>query len=156
MIFVHFWKLTTKIMSKETYNKVLEKLQKLDEYLRYLKDIQKTNKNSFLADYHFFGLAERFLQLSIEILLDVGKMIITVKNLKKPEDNQDLFSVLHDSDVISESLTAKLVGVANFRNILVHDYEKIDREIVYEKLQNNLDDFENFKKEIIRYINKQK
>jgi len=56
--------------------------------------------------------------------------------------------------IISEKLADNLMGVANFRNILVHDYEKIDREIVYEKLRNNLDDFENFKKEIVGYVNK--
>ena len=47
------------------------------------------------------------------------------------------------------------MGIANFRNILVHDYEKIDREIVYSKLQNNIIDFENFKKETLDYVNKQ-
>src|SRR3989338_3303642 len=122
-------------MSKEAYNKIISKLQKLE-------------------DYHFFGLAERYLQLSIEILLDVGKLLIVIKGLKRPEENQEIFSALRDEKIISEKLADNLMGVANFRNILVHDYEKIDREIVYEKLRNNLDDFENFKKEIAGYVNK--
>ena len=107
-----------------------------------------------MEDYHFFGLAERYLQLSIEILLDVGKLLIVIKGLKRPEENQEIFSALRDEKIISEKLADNLMGVANFRNILVHDYEKIDREIVYEKLRNNLDDFENFKKEIAGYVNK--
>jgi len=126
----------------------------LDEYIKYLKEVQKINKNQFMEDYHFFGLAERYLQLSIEILLDVGKLLIVIKGLKRPEENQEIFSALRDEKIISEKLADNLIGVANFRNILVHDYEKIDREIVYEKLRNNLDDFENFKKEIVGYVNK--
>ena len=141
-------------MSKEAYNKIISKLQKLDEYIKYLKEVQKINKNQFVEDYHFFGLAERYLQLSIEILLDVGKLLIVIKGLKRPEENQEIFSALRDEKIISEKLADNLMGVANFRNILVHDYEKIDREIVYEKLRNNLDDFENFKKEIVGYVNK--
>jgi len=141
-------------MSKEAYNKIISKLQKLDEYIKYLKEVQKINKNQFVEDYHFFGLAERYLQLSIEILLDVGKLLIVIKGLKRPEENQEIFSALRDEKIISEKLADNLIGVANFRNILVHDYEKIDREIVYEKLRNNLDDFENFKKEIVGYVNK--
>jgi len=141
-------------MSKEAYNKIISKLQKLDEYIKYLKEVQKINKNQFMEDYHFFGLAERYLQLSIEILLDVGKLLIVIKGLKRPEENQEIFSALRDEKIISEKLADNLMGVANFRNILVHDYEKIDREIVYEKLRNNLDDFENFKKEIAGYVNK--
>ena len=54
-----------------------------------------------------------------------------------------------------KKLAQNLMGIANFRNILVHDYEKIDREIVYSKLQNNIIDFENFKKETLDYVNKQ-
>ena len=141
-------------MSKEAYNKIISKLQKLDEYIKYLKEVQKINKNQFVEDYHFFGLAERYLQLSIEILLDVGKLLIVIKGLKRPEENQEIFSALRDEKIISEKLADNLIGVANFRNILVHDYEKIDREIVYEKLRNNPDDFENFKKEIVGYVNK--
>lgn len=141
-------------MSKEAYNKIISKLQKLDEYLKYLKEMQNVNKNKFTEDYHFFGLAERYLQLSIEILLDIGKLLVIIKELKKPEENQEIFSVLRDEKIVSEKLADNLMGIANFRNILVHDYEKIDREIVYEKLQNNLIDIEDFKKEIAGYINK--
>ena len=141
-------------MSKEAYNKIISKLQKLDEYLKYLKEMQNVNKNKFTEDYHFFGLAERYLQLSIEILLDIGKLLVIIKELKKPEENQEIFSVLRDEKIVSEKLADNLMGIANFRNILVHDYEKIDREIVYEKLQNNLSDIEDFKKEIAGYINK--
>lgn len=139
-------------MSKEFYNKIIFKLQKLDEYVKYLKETQKINKNQFVEDYHFFGLAERYLQLSIEILLDVGKLLIIIKGLKRPEENQEIFSALRDEKIISEKLAQNLIGIANFRNILVHDYEKIDREIVYEKLQNNIDDFELFKKEVFEYL----
>ena len=141
-------------MSKEAYNKIISKLQKLDEYIKYLKEVQKINKNQFVEDYHFFGLAERYLQLSIEILLDVGKLLIVIKGLKRPEENQEIFSALRDEKIISEKLAGNLMGIANFRNILLHDYEKIDREIVYEKLRDNLEDFENFRKEIAGYVNK--
>ena len=141
-------------MSKEAYNKIISKLQKLDEYIKYLKEVQKINKDQFVEDYHFFGLAERYLQLSIEILLDVGKLLIVIKGLKRPEENQEIFSALRDEKIISEKLAGNLMGIANFRNILVHDYEKIDREIVYEKLRDNLEDFENFRKEIVGYVNK--
>lgn len=142
-------------MSKEAYNKIIFKLQKLDEYVKYLRETQKVNKNKFIEDYHFFGLAERYLQLSIEVLLDVGKILVIIKGLKRPEENQEIFSMLYDEKIISEKLAQNLMGIANFRNILVHDYEKIDREIVYSKLQNNIIDFENFKKETLDYVNKQ-
>lgn len=141
-------------MSKALYNKIIIKLERLDEYVGYLKDIQKVNKKSFLSDYHFYGLAERYLQLTIEIVIDIGKLIIVSENLKRPEDNSDIISVLYDAKILSKGSGGKLVGIVNFRNILVHDYEKIDREIVYLKLQKNLGDFSLFKKDVVKYIKK--
>lgn len=141
-------------MSKEAFNKAVAKLQRLDEYLAYLGEIQKVNKKSFLSDYHFYGLAERYFQLAIEVLLDVGKLIIISEGFRRPEDNQDVFSVLRERNVISEDLTARLMGIANFRNILVHDYEKTDREVVYQKLQKNLGDLRDFKKSVLRFLQK--
>ena len=39
-----------------------------------------------------------------------------------------------------------------FRNILVHDYLVIDRQAVYDVLQNNLDDFEEIKKSFAKFL----
>ncbi len=139
-------------MSKLIFNKIIAKFEKLDEYLKCLHEIQKVNRKTFLADYHYYGLAERYLQLAIEIILDVGKLMIIYQNLRRPEDNQDIFVVLTDEKILSSKLAEKFSGIAGFRNILVHDYEKIDREIVYEKLQKNLEHFKDFKKAVLKHL----
>ncbi len=141
-------------MSKLVFHKILAKLEKLDEYLKYLKEIQKVNQKSFTNDYHFYGLAERYLQLSIEVLFDVGKLLIIAENLRRPEDNQDIFSVLGTAKILPANMIGKLAGLANFRNILVHDYEKIDRNIIFEKLRNNLGDFREFKTAVLKFLKK--
>lgn len=139
-------------MSKLVFHKILAKLEKLDEYLKYLREIQKINRKSFTNDYHFYGLAERYLQLSIEAIFDVGKLFIIAENLRRPEDNQDIFSVLAEAKILSAKMAEKLSGMANFRNILVHDYEKIDRDIVFEKLHKNLGDFVEFKTAVLKFV----
>lgn len=139
-------------MSKAAYYKIISKLERLDEYLRFLKEIQKVNKKKFTEDFHFYGLAERYFQLSIEVVLDVGKLILVARNLKRAEDNNDIFEILNANGIVSKRLLNKLAGINSFRNILVHDYEKIDREIVYKKLQTNLEDFIDFKKQIAKFL----
>lgn len=138
-------------MSKIIFNKILHKLERLDEYLRYLTEIQKVNKKSFVNDYHFYGLAERYLQLAIETTLDIGKLMILAEKLRRPEDNQDIFVVLGEKNILPKKLAEHFTGIANFRNILVHDYEKIDREIVYKNLHERLGDFKDFKKAVLRF-----
>lgn len=138
------------------HNKIIAKLQALDEYLGYLKDLQKANKKSFLKDYHQFGLAEHYLHLSIEVLLDVAKLIIIAYGFPRPEEQRDVFRVLHDKRVISEKLYNQLAGASGFRNVLIHEYEKVDKERVYEYLQGNIDQFKEFKKQVLRFLSQKK
>lgn len=136
------------------HNKIVAKLQALDEYLGYLKDLQKVNKKSFLADYHQFGLAEHYLYLSIEALLDVAKLMVIAYGFPRPEENRDVFRVLYDKRVISEKLYSQLAGVSGFRNVLIHEYEKVDKTCVYEYLRNNIDQFKEFKRQALRFLSK--
>lgn len=140
-------------MSKEAYNKIISKFLRLDEYLRYLQEIQKVNKKTFTNDFHFFGLAERYLQLAIEVVMDIGKLLLVTEDLPRAENNSEIFGILVENKVLPKSLLKRLDGITSFRNILVHDYEKIDREIVYGKLQNNLKDFIDFKKMVLKKLN---
>ena len=154
MIFSRFWKFITNNMSNLLINKIIAKLGKLDEYIKYLREIQKVNKKTFTSDYHFYGLAERYLQLSIEVLFDIGKLLVVANGLRRPEDNQDIFSILGEEKILTAKIVEKFAGMANFRNILVHDYEKIDREIIYMKLHDNLADFGDFIKAVKKFLGK--
>lgn len=139
-------------MSNEVYNKIIRKFEKMDEYLHYLAELQKVNESEFVSDYHFFGLAERYLQLSIEIILDIGKMTVILIGLRRPENNQDTISILFNAGIISAELASRMSGIAGFRNILVHEYENIDRAVVYRKLKTNIKDMDDFKKEMLSYF----
>ncbi|MBI5220583.1 MAG: DUF86 domain-containing protein [Candidatus Liptonbacteria bacterium] len=139
-------------MSRETRAKIIAKLDKLDEYLEYLAKIRRVDEKTFLADYRIFGAAERYLQLAIEVLLDVGKLLVVLENLRRPDTNQDIFTILAERKVISRALLDRLQRLVGFRNILVHDYEKIDRQIVFRNLRRNLKDFQDFRRAIIRYL----
>ncbi len=53
---------------------ILARLDKLDEYTKILRELQKAARSEFVADYHLYGLAERYLQLAIECVVDIGSM----------------------------------------------------------------------------------
>lgn len=64
------------------------------------------------------------------------------------------FSILAEEDIISNELAGKMIRMTGFRNVIAHDYEKIDYGIVYDVLQNGPADIEGFlsivQKKIIR------
>lgn len=141
-------------MSEITRQKIFEKLQQLDEYLSNLKKLKKEIKSleEFLEDFHLYGLTERYLQLSCQVVLDTLNLVIIEDAWEKPEDNQEAVSILFGKKIISENLASSLEGIAGFRNILVHEYGKIDRRRVYQYLLEKLELFKAFKKEILNWL----
>lgn len=112
-------------------NVLSARLEKLREYLEILKSVQKYDCNRFVADPFIHGTAERNMHLAIECLLDIGNHIIADRSYEKPESYADVFRILFDNKVISSKLYNNLEGMAAFRNILVHDYLRLDRTRVH-------------------------
>ena len=141
-------------MVRVVEDKIISKFQKLDEYLANLSQLKKEIKNekNFLEDFHLYGLAERYLQLSCQVILDVIDLLVIERGFKKPENRQEAISLLYSHKVVSENMASKLQGISGFRNILVHEYGEVDRKKVYEVLQNQIEDLEDFKKEILRFV----
>lgn len=128
------------------------RLSRLDEYVRILRELRTINREEFVSDYRAYGLAERYLHLSIECLLDVCNMIVSGLGLRKPARYQEVVEILAEGDVLSESLARRLAGVAGFRNILVHEYLNVDRDLVYDYLHEGLAHLEAFASEVIQFL----
>lgn len=121
---------------------VAARLEKLREYLQTLKAVQKTPLAKFEADPFIHGAAERYLHLSIECLLDVGNHIIADRGYRKPDSYGEILQILAEREVIPEKLFRELDGMAAFRNVLVHDYLKLDLAKVYQVIKEKLKHFE--------------
>ncbi|MGA9348269.1 MAG: HepT-like ribonuclease domain-containing protein [Anaerolineae bacterium] len=78
--------------------------------------------------------------MAIEACLDIGRRLIALEGFRYPEDNRDVFQVLREEGVVSQELLPSLVDMARFRNLVVHDYAKIDDAKVYAILKNRLGD----------------
>jgi uncharacterized protein YutE (UPF0331/DUF86 family) len=114
------------------------RLERLREYLGILESIQQYDVDRFVQDPFIHGTAERNLHLTIECLLDIGNHVISDRGYSKPESYADIFRILADKDVIPRDLCEELMGMAAFRNVLVHDYLRLDRKKVYHILGEKL------------------
>ncbi|MFA7166459.1 MAG: DUF86 domain-containing protein [Desulfoplanes sp.] len=62
------------------------------------------------------------------------------------------FDRLRESSILSDHLSTQIKKSVEFRNIAVHDYCPIDRDIVYAVCTNHLDDFRDFTREIMKGV----
>jgi len=125
---------------------IRKRLNKLDEYLEILRSLQQYSRDVFLSDPEHYGSAERFLHLSIEAALDMGNHLIADERLGVVDWYSDIPRILAEKGYINPEMKEKWIRMIGFRNTLVHDYIDIDRSIVYDVLQNGLDDFMELKR----------
>ncbi len=119
---------------------IRKRLEKLEEYLGFLERMQAYSQEEFLSDPEHYGSAERFLQLAIETVNDIANHIIAEEELGTVDASRDIPRIFRERGYIDQSLEDKWIRMIGFRNILVHDYLEVDRLIVYEVLQHELED----------------
>ena len=64
--------------------------------------------------------------------------LIKEKKLKIPEDDESSFDILKDEKIISDALAKKLIDAKSMRNIIAHEYGKIDDEMVFHAVSEEL------------------
>lgn len=131
------------------------KLQALQGYLDRIKQLGSLDYEIFLSDDRNYALAEHYLQMSVETILDVCRHLIVALGLKTPNDSHGLIPELGKAEILAKSFVERNLHMPGFRNRLVHVYEDIDHGKVYEYIQEHLPDLQNFIKQISDYLAKQ-
>ena len=131
---------------------IRRRLQKVDEYLTILDGLRRYELSEFLANPERYGSAERFLQLAIEALLDVGSHVIAELELGTIETYGDIPRILAENGYVDPELAERWTRMIGFRNILVHEYLDVDRGIVYKVLQHQLGDLRALKQALSQFL----
>jgi uncharacterized protein YutE (UPF0331/DUF86 family) len=130
---------------------IRELLLEINRNTLLLDELRESERETFLADPHIYLLAERCFQLAIQCLLDICYYIAARKSWSKPKDGAEAIELMGRQGVVPMDFAREIVGMANFRNILVHTYLGINREIVYEYL-GKTEDFRVFSRHVETFI----
>jgi uncharacterized protein YutE (UPF0331/DUF86 family) len=124
---------------------VRRRLALLDTYLEQLGPYRTIDGQAYAADWKTQRIVERTLHLAIETCMDVADHLVADRRLRVPETGAESFEILGEAGVISRELGSALALMVGFRNILVHDYTRLDPAIVVRVLQRDLRDVERFR-----------
>lgn len=119
-------------------------LQLLRESLVILRDLGKSPREEFVADFHIYGLAERYLQSAIESCLHICGILVASLGLRKPEGFHELLSIVATQQLIQRQLAYRLELLINLRDALVHDPGTLNHDLLYEHIQQRIGDLEDF------------
>jgi uncharacterized protein YutE (UPF0331/DUF86 family) len=125
---------------------------KLDEYLAILRQLQRYDWREFSSDPEHYGSAERFLQLAIETVNDMGNHVVSDLALGVVDYYSDIPTILAQKGYIDADLKEEWIRMIGFRNVLVHDYLDVDLRIVYDVLQNRLSTLETLQEVFAQFL----
>lgn len=131
---------------------ILRKLSELETYLKQVREYSGTSLADYKADWRTQRVVERTLQMMIETCADIAGHIVSDRGMRTPTGYADAFSALKENDVIGADLCATMERMAKFRNVVVHQYEGVDAEIVIAILAKHLNNFEQYRDAILAYL----
>lgn len=93
------------------------------------------------------------LQRAVQAAIDLAAHVVASEELGLPDNLRANFTLLEHADILDPPLASKMEAMVGFRNIAVHNYQKLNIDILRAILQNNLGDLEDFYRVILNYYN---
>lgn len=106
-------------------------IEQIDKYYRLESGL------SFENDFLKQDAIAMNLQRACELSIDIANHLIKARKLGLPQDSRNSFELLQRSGLISVEMMATLQTMVGFRNILVHEYRKLDLGIMVAVIENH-------------------
>ncbi|MFA6006439.1 MAG: DUF86 domain-containing protein [Candidatus Paceibacterota bacterium] len=114
------------------------------KYLTAIARYRTLSQEEIVADETIRGAVERYLYLMAQSTIDLAEAVVAYKRLRKPTTLSETFYVLDENNVIPHDLSERLVKMVGFRNVIAHDYVKVNYDILYDVLTKRYRDIEEF------------
>ncbi|HWQ68868.1 MAG TPA: DUF86 domain-containing protein [Patescibacteria group bacterium] len=131
---------------------LLRKLADLDQYLNQVSEYRDITVDQYRGDWKTQRIVERTLQMTIELCVDIANHIIADRGLRVPATYSEAFDVLGEAGLLDAARRDVMIRMSKFRNVIVHDYARVDPTIVVQILREHLEDFTRFKAAALKWI----
>ena len=130
---------------------ILAKAGSLKRHLRRVIEKRNTDLQSFLEDIDRQESILFNLQMAVQNCIDIAAHIISEEGFGVPGSTNEMFYLLEENGYLDRKLTEKMVKAVGLRNLLVHEYSKIELEQIFEIAQNDIRDLNEY---LVAILNK--
>ena len=132
---------------------VLAKLESLQRCVSRIEEKTPPKVEILKSDYDIQDIISLNLERAVQISVDIAAHILSATEISTPATMSEVFLALSEVDVITVELAERLRKAVGFRNISVHEYEKVDWEIVFSICTRHMSDFRAYAARILAYFN---
>ncbi len=126
-------------------------LSTLDEAVAQLRRLQGrfTSFEQFQSDVDTRELCVHYLRIALETVLDICRHFLAVVGLSLAElDTTNLVELAGEKGLLEPTFARRIRGMAGMRNAIVHVYWRLDYQVIYRAVTEQLADLDEFARQV--------
>lgn len=134
-------------------DRIMKKIGYVEEQISALRRLIETSSRAELLNDPWLIRGIKYsIQTAIEAIIDIAYHICAKKFLYAPSDARDALRRLKEEGWIDDKELSVYSGMIGFRNRLVHGYQEVSPERLYDIVTEGLRDLEVFIERVLRYV----
>lgn len=123
---------------------LLNKIASIERCLKRVEEEYRGHEKEFHGNLTRQDSIVLNLLRACEASVDLAMHLVRTKKLGLPQESREAFTLLEQSGMLDAELAARMRAMVGFRNIAVHDYQKLSLDVVQSILEKHLDDFRRY------------
>ncbi len=132
---------------------VINKIQSIQRCVARAREEYEKNPERFDTDCTSQDAAILNVVRACEQAIDLANHIIKKHKMGVPASSAESFELLQRAQIIDSRLTEKLKSMIHFRNTVIHNYQRLDLDIVRSVIDSDLYDLVLFGDRIMAFEN---
>ncbi len=120
------------------------KLDNLARFIQRIESKQPFSVEELKSNFDLQDIIVLNLERAVQICVDLAAIMLSMSSFPAPPTMSASFQALQQLGLIDSDLCVRLQKSVGFRNIAVHEYEKINWEVVYQIIHRHLSDLRKF------------
>ena len=120
---------------------LLNKAASIERAVRRVREEHAGDDSRLLSDQTRQDAIILNLQRACESSIDGAMHLVRVHRLGIPQDTREAFELLERATIVDAALADRMKKMVGFRNVAIHDYQKLNLDIVRRIVVDHLDDF---------------
>jgi uncharacterized protein YutE (UPF0331/DUF86 family) len=129
---------------------ILNKAASIERCLHRIEEEYAGNEQNLVGNQTKQDAIVLNLQRACETAIDLAMYVVSQRKLGIPQDSRDAFSLLQTAGILPADLSQRMQRMVGFRNVAIHEYTRLNIEIVHSIIAKQLDDFRIFSSTIVK------
>lgn len=134
---------------------ILAKTDSLRRCINRIEEKTPSKSDVLQRDLDLQDIISVNLERAVQCCVDIAAHALAMSNEPPPSTMSEGFEMLGQLGVIDDKTAQRMKSAVGFRNISVHEYQKIDWQIVYTIITVHLDDFKEFIRQVVVWMERQ-